>query len=83
MFTSKTFTIFECLYYSIFLQNVTLVAEHYIRIVGVVGSNPIRSTNQKTTLWGGFLMNRLVYIIWTVPTKGKLWYNSPRIYAQI
>ena len=33
---------------------VAQLGAHHIRIVGVVGSNPIRSTNRKATLRGGF-----------------------------
>ena len=35
---------------------VAQLGAHYIRIVGVVGSNPIRSTNRKTTHWVVFLL---------------------------
>ena len=40
---------------------------------------PIR----KPPISGGFLIDTMVYIIWTIPTTGMLWYNSVRIYAQI
>ena len=33
---------------------VAQLGAHYIRIVGVVGSNPIRSTSRKATLYGWF-----------------------------
>ena len=36
---------------------VAQLGAHHIRIVGVEGSNPFKSTNRKATLAGGFLLD--------------------------
>ena len=48
----------KCREYNIRVHGlVAQLGAHHIRIVGVEGSNPFKSTNRKATLAGGFLLD--------------------------